>query len=174
MTAAWQAAFPSLAAHRVVDPGFCWGSLAVSVLGVSALLRTQRFHDYVLIEVQKSASQRWAFRWSCRTTQYTSAESVLRLTSMGWWCTAAAPFSTHSVAAGGARAYRCARGFPAAEEVVLERGYSRPSCGTDPRGLSRKQQSSPLAEQGASNGVQPLFDLAIRHALLEHGSDLLQ
>jgi translocation and assembly module TamB len=145
------------------------GIAAVAIVGVSVLLRSQRFHNYVLTEVQKSASQ--ALGVPVELQNYTVHFSGINPTAdlYGLVVHGAAPFSNIPLlqvehARIGVRVVSLLRQKWYLSEVVIDRPVVQ--LRVDSSGNNNLPQSQ---NKAPSNGVQPLFDLAIRHALLDGG-----
>jgi translocation and assembly module TamB len=145
------------------------GIAAVTVIGVSALLRSQRFHNFVLVEVQKRASQ--SLGVNVELQNYTIHFSGISPTAdiYGLLVQGTAPFSNLPLlqvehARIGVRVISLLQKKWYLSEVTVERPV------VQIRVDSAGNNNLPHLQSSGSHGVQPLFDLAIRHALLEHGS----
>ena len=143
------------------------GIVAVAVIGASLLLRSQRFHNYVLTRVQQEASISLGVpvelqNYTLHFNGINSTADLYGLTVHG-----AAPYTNPPLlqlphARIGARIVSLLRQKWYLSELLVDSPIVQLRVDSD--GTSNLPRS-----HGNSNGVQPLFDLAIRHAQLTGG-----
>jgi translocation and assembly module TamB len=160
---------------RIVQRIALWTLAAVAgiavVLGiaVAALLHSQRFHDYVLAKVQQSASQSLGVQVELQN--YALHFSGISPTAdlYGLVVHGAAPFANTPLlqvqhARIGVRIVSVLQQKWYLGELVIDHPVLQ--LRVDAAGNTNLPKSQ---QQKSSNGVQPLFDLGIRHAVLDGG-----
>jgi translocation and assembly module TamB len=149
--------------------GLLLGFVVIVVVVAGVLLHSQRFHDYLLGQVQKSASESLGVavelqNFGLRFSGISPTADLYGLVVRG-----AAPFSDAPSlrvehARIGVRIVSLLRKRWYLSEFTIDHAVAQ--IRADANGntnLPKPKQSS------SGNGVQPLFDLAIRHAVLERG-----
>jgi translocation and assembly module TamB len=142
---------------------------AVAVVALAALLQSQRFHDYVLAEARRGASESLGVPVELQNYELHFSGISPTADLYGLVVHGAAPFGETSVlqvehARIGVRVVSLLRQKWYLSEFTIDHAVAQ--IRVDANGntnLPKPQQSS------TSNGVQPLFDLAIRHAVLDRG-----
>ncbi len=146
------------------------GLMVIVVAGVAVLLHSQRFHDYVLSEARRAASQSLGVPVELQnySLHFSGISPTVEL--YGLVVHGAAPFTDTPVlevehARIGVRVVSLLQKKWYLSEIAISDPVAR--IRVDANGdnnLPKPRQSS-----SSKNGLQTLFDLAIRHAVLERG-----
>ena len=138
------------------------------VIAVAVLLHSQRLHEYLLTSVQQKASESLGvYGGVAKLSRCISAESIPPPISTDSWYTEPRPTPILRCCRWSTRASAFASS-PFCAGSGISASSSRPPRRPASRG---RRTATPIypAHTESSNGVQPLFDLAIRHAVLDHG-----
>ena len=150
--------------------GVLLGLVLIAVIGIGAGLHSQRFHDYVLSQARRGASESLGVRVELQNFALHFSGLSPTVDLYGLVVHGAAPFTDPPLlqvehARIGVRIVSLAsllRQKWYLSEITIQRAVAQ--IRVDAKGnnnLPKPKQSS------SSNGVQTLFDLAIRHAVLE-------
>jgi len=146
------------------------GIVVIAVVGVAALLHNQRFHNYVLTKVQQSASESLGVpvelqNYALHFSGISPAVDIYGLVVHGAAPYANPPFLQVEQARVGVRVVSLLRKTWYLSEFTVHHPVVQVRVDADGNSnLPKPKQSS-----SSSNGIQPLFDLAVRHATLDQG-----
>jgi translocation and assembly module TamB len=149
--------------------GVLLGLVVIVVIGVATLLRSQRFHDYVLSTARRSASESLGVRVELQNYEVHFSGISPTADLYGLVVHGAAPFSDPPLlqvehARIGVRVVSLLSKKWYLSEFTINHAVAQ--IYADANGNNNLPKPK---QHSSSNGVQPLFDLAIRHVVLERG-----
>jgi translocation and assembly module TamB len=146
------------------------GALAVVVVGVAALLHSQRFHNYALMKARQSVGEALGVQVELQNYALHFSGISPTLDMYGLVVHGAAPYSDTPLlqvehARIGVRIVSLLKQKWYLSEVTIHHGVAQVKV--DAKGNNNLPK--PGSSSTSSNGIQPLFDLAIRNAALDKG-----
>ncbi len=145
------------------------GLAVIVVIGVAALLHSQRFHDYVLSQARQSASESLGVAVELQNFGLHFSGISPTADLYGLLVHGAAPFADPPLlqvehARIGVRVVSLLAKKWYLSEITIDHAVAQIRVDADGNDNLPKPRPS-----SSSNGLQPLFDLAIHHAVLERG-----